>query len=76
MDRFEALRIKSLENSIRCLRTLNQVSTLKVDIKRSNLNLINQYTDEIATKILDEAIDQKKYNGYKYINNYPELQSN
>lgn len=76
MDRFEVLRIKSLENSIRCLRTLNQVSTLKVDIKRSNLNLINQYTDEIATKILDEAIDQKKYNGYKYMNNYPELQSN
>lgn len=76
MDRFEALRIKSLENSIRCLRTLNQVSTLKVDIKRSNLNLINQYTDEIATKILDEAIDQKKYDGYKYMNNYPELQSN
>lgn len=76
MDRFEALRIKSLENSIRCLRTLNQVSTLKVDIKRSNLNLINQYTDEIATKILDEAIDQKKYDGYKYMINYPELQSN
>lgn len=54
MDRFSVERFKSLENSILSLRELNRSDTLRSEVKQRNLVRIQEYSDEIVNRLLNE----------------------
>lgn len=58
MDRFNVERFKSLENSILALRELNRSDSLRNDVKQRNLTRIQEYSDEIVNRLLNEKPQQ------------------
>lgn len=54
MDRFNVERFKSLENSILALRESNRSDSLRNDVKQRNLTRIQEYSDEIVNRLLNE----------------------